>query len=183
MPTWTPPEFSKELRRRLKAKRGLVLDACFEVALRGEAAGPVVAEYLGLVDRGTYAQRFRARRTRRGAELRNDAPHAAVIEFGRRPGARWPPQSAILGWIRRKGIDVSALADVRIGKRRKKRGAGWTKGRRQGVRRGQKQLAFLIARAIGTRGLPAHAVFRRHLIPKMTRWFRLELARIVKEKV
>jgi hypothetical protein len=31
-----------------------------------------------------------------------------VQEFGRRPGRRMPPPSALLGWLRRKGIDPRA---------------------------------------------------------------------------
>ncbi len=152
MPVWTPEEFAKEVGRRTKKRQRQARDAAYGVALRGVFEGAEVAERLRIVDRRTYIQRFKARRTKTGAVLLNDAPHASVIEFGRRPGARRPPLSAIIGWVRRKlGI-------------RGKRG---------------KAAAFLIARAIGRRGLPAHAVFRRHLIPKLNAWYRAELLKIV----
>lgn len=54
----------------------------------------------------------------------------AVWEWGRRPGAAQPPVSAIRQWMRRR----LGSDDARV--------------------------AFLIARAIGRRGLPAHHTFR-----------------------
>lgn len=54
----------------------------------------------------------------------------AAWEWGRRPGATQPPVSAIRQWMRRR----LGTDDARV--------------------------AFLIARAIGRRGLPAHHVFR-----------------------
>lgn len=181
MPTWTPEGFSKELGRRMKRLDREFRDAAYGVAQRGELEGAVVAERLGIVDRRTYIQRFKALRTRLGAELRNDAPHAGVIEHGRRAGRKPPPTAVILSWIRRKGIDVTKLADVRRGSRRKKRGSGRTKGRRTGVQRAQRQLAFLIARAIGRKGRPGHHVFQRHLVPKLRGWWTQELRKILAE--
>jgi hypothetical protein len=155
MPVWTPEQFSAELARKVKSRRREIRDAAYLVALRGVNEGAEVTERLKIVDRATYKQRFKATRTREGATLANDAPHASVIEFGRRPGARQPPTAAILGWVRRK-----------LGKR----GAD------------AQTTAFLIARAIGRRGLPAHAVFRRHLIPKLNKWYAAELRKIVATK-
>ena len=57
-------------------------------------------------------------------ELANAAPHGYYVEHGRAPG-RWPPISAIEAWVRRKA------------------GASGEEAR---------SVAFLIARAIGTRG-------------------------------
>lgn len=179
MRSWTPAGFGKHLERRTKKLKKEARGAAYEVALRGLAEGVTVANRLGIVDRGTYVARFRAVRTREGAELRNDAPHSRVVEFGRRPGSRPPPIAVILSWIRRKGIDVSGLANVRRGKKRKKRGKGFTKGRRQGVRRAQAQLAFLIARAIGRRGLKAHRVFQGYINPKLRQWWRAKIREIV----
>ncbi len=155
MPTWTASEFGKELGRRTKRRREMARDAAFGVAQRGVYEGAVVAERLGVVDRRTYIQRFKAIRTREGTELRNDAPHAAVVEHGRRPGARRPPLGPIVDWVRRK-----------LGKTGP---AG-------------RALAFQIARAIGRRGLPAHHIFSRHLVPKLRAWYRAELRKIVATK-
>ncbi len=155
MPVWTPDEFAAELGRRVSARRKQMRDAAYEVTLRGVHEGAEVTEKLGIVDRGTYKQRFKARRTKTGATLSNDAPHAAVIEFGRRAGARRPPLGSIIGWVSRK------------------LGVGGSAGR---------SLAYVIARAIGRRGLPAYAVFRRHLIPKLTTWYRAKLREMVRTK-
>jgi len=138
-----------------RARRRQAREAAYMVALRGVHEGAEVAERLQIVDRGTYKQRFKARRTRTGAELRNDAPHASVIEWGRRPGAARPPLAPIIGWVRRK-LGIAGPAG--------------------------RSLAYVIAQAIGARGLPAHAVFRRHLSPKLTQWYREELAEIVRSK-
>lgn len=159
MPTWTPKQFAAHLGKYTRSRRKDLKDAAYTVALRGVGEGADVANKLGIVDRGTYKQRFKARRTRLGAILRNDAPHAAVIEFGRRPGATPPPVDVIAKWVRRK-LGIKG------------------KGSRARIR----QVAFLIARAIGRRGLPAHAVFRRHINPKLTIWFRAEIRKILAAK-
>ena len=113
MPVWTPDGFARELGRHVKARRKQIRDAAYEVALEGVHKGANIAEELRVVDRGIYKQRFKARRTRVGAEIRNDAPHAGVIEFGRRQGAKPPPSSVILSCIRRVGIDVTDLSNDR----------------------------------------------------------------------
>ncbi len=183
MPKWTPEQFARELTRKTARRRKMFKDVAFEVALRGVAEGAAVATRIPIFDRGTYARRFKARRLPEGAELRNDAPHAGVIEFGRRPGRRPPPVAVILRWVRRVGLDVSGLASKRRGVRKKSKGKRARKGRVQGVRRAQAQVAFLIARAIGRRGLPAHAVFRRHINPQIRRWWRQGLREALRRKV
>ena len=153
MPTWTPAGFAAHLGRYSKERRRQMKDAAYVVANRGIFEGAEVANKLGIVDRGTYKARFKTRRTRMGAELRNDAPHAAVIEYGRSPGSTPPPAAALYGWIRRKmGLRGGAAHQSKI----------------HGI-------AIAIARAIGQRGLPAHAVFRRHINPKLKVWFREEI--------
>jgi hypothetical protein len=62
--------------------------------------------------------------------------YAVNIEFGRRAGTRMPPMRSILLWIRRKGITP-----------------------RDGI--SLNQLAFLIARSIARRGIPARPFIER----------------------
>lgn len=45
----------------------------------------------------------------------SNLPYAKVVEEGRRAGAPMPPQGALLGWMRRKGIDAEAEFVVRRG--------------------------------------------------------------------
>jgi hypothetical protein len=104
MPVWTPKAYAKEIKRYARERRKQIKAAALDVAHEGVAEGVLLADALGVMDRGHYKLGFKARATRNGAELRNDAPHAAVIEYGRRPGSRMPPVEAIRGWARRKGL-------------------------------------------------------------------------------
>lgn len=180
--TFTPDGFAKHVRKWTKERRKEAKEVAFDVALRGVHEGANVSEALHIVDRRTYIQRFRAVRTKTGAELQNDAPHAATIEFGRRPGATPPPMKVILAWLKRKGIRSADLENKRVGRRKKKSGKGLTKGRKQGRTKALESLAFMIAKAIGRRGQPAHAVFRRHLRPKLTQWYREGLRKMLRTK-
>jgi len=63
----------------------------------------------------------------------NREKYASVIEYGRRPGARPPPSAALVPWVRDK-----------LGYRGKQ----------------ARSVAFLVARKIGERGIPARKVIR-----------------------
>lgn len=86
----------------------------------------------------------------------NDAPHAKFVEYGRRPG-KPPPVSVIAAWVRIKLGRGSAKAEGGV-----KRGAGgrFVKNPRDpdAAIRG---LAFVIARAIGRRGLRGRFIRER----------------------
>ena len=96
------------------------------------------------VDRGTYRRGFQVADIKDGASLYNAALHAGVIEEGRRPGARQPPTAVIEAWLRRK-LRVA----IKEG-----RHAQMSPSAYRGV-------AFVIARAIGRRGLPAHHILAK----------------------
>lgn len=96
------------------------------------------------VDRGTYKGSFRAEDTKEGAVFYNSAPYAGVIEEGRRPGSRMPPIDVIAAWVRRKNKWGSASA-----KSSKKPEAQ------------VRAIAYLIARSIGRRGLPAREILAK----------------------
>lgn len=116
------------------------------------------------VDRGTYRRSFKASDVDGGVVLYNFAPHAPVIERGRRPNGRMPPVDVIAAWVRRKGIGSTFVGPVRqavratsaLGGRKKTVG-----GRKGAVAAQQRGIAFLIARKIAKRGLPAHHIMDR----------------------
>jgi hypothetical protein len=76
------------------------------------------------------------------------ASHWPVIELGRRPGRTAPPLRVIERWvelkIRRGQFDLDA--DLRIASRRRKASV-------------IRSVAFVIARAIGRRGMPGRKIF------------------------
>lgn len=98
------------------------------------------------VFRGVYRRSFRFEDIPGGAVAYNSAPYASIIELGRRPG-KFPPISVIMQWVRRKKIGMAA------GPRAKGSAAGRRLNDRE-VRR----MAFVIARAIAKRGLPARMI-------------------------
>lgn len=94
----------------------------------------------GAFNTGNYRRRWRVAAIPRGARLYNDAPYSSVIDAGRRAGKR-PPAKEIARWARRRlGLDEKEA-----------RAAG-----------------FLIARAIGKRGLRPRRVMSGAL-DEMTR--------------
>ncbi len=76
--------------------------------------------------------------------------HAVVLEMGRRPGQKMPPPGALLDWVHRHRI----AGTYSVGKSRRRRGDAlqqyWE----------DLEAAFMIARKIGKRGLPAHHMFK-----------------------
>lgn len=79
----------------------------------------------GAVNNGEYLAAWTVQRTEYGARVYNAAKYASIIEYGRRPG-KMPPSRLLIPWVMRK-LHVPA-----------KKAAG---------------IAFVIARAIGRRGL------------------------------
>jgi hypothetical protein len=122
------PDLLRQLGTKapVAVKRGMISGAMrCRVVMQNKTAE------LKIFDRGTYRMRWKAEPTAKGARVFNDAPHAPVIEEGRRPGARPPPSAVIARWAQRK-LHVP-----------KKQAAG---------------IGFVIARAIGKRGIPAKHV-------------------------
>jgi hypothetical protein len=119
----------------LGAKEAILREVRAEVKTRGIAMAVMTAQSLSPppVDRGTYIAGFRAADVPDGVKLFNIAPHAAIIEGGRRPGARMPPPALLAEWARRKGI---AGAEAR-------------------------GIGFALAKAIAKRGMPARHVLRK----------------------
>lgn len=100
------------------------------------------------VDRGTYKRSWRFEDIPGGAIVYNFSPHASIIELGRRPGGKMPPLSVIQDWVRRKGIGLR--------KGPKQKGRGFKRRTDAELR----SIAFVVARRIKARGLPAHHILR-----------------------
>lgn len=92
------------------------------------------------VDRGVYRRSWKVEKTEEGAVIYNPLPYAAVLEHGRRRGAKMPPLKVITAWVLRKKI-VST---------------GGAKGRAQA-----RSVAYAIARSMVRKGIKARRVLQR----------------------
>lgn len=130
MPTviTTARGFPGEVRRQHERIARKIVVATHEIAHRGLVEAVRITNAEGIVDTGAYKRAFRVddnqkRRSTDGlrdmrfrkmpAMLINDAPHAAVIEHGRRPGAKPPPLAPIVRWVERK-LGIPAPASLRV---------------------------------------------------------------------
>jgi hypothetical protein len=94
---------------------------------------------------GVYARAWRGISHARGAAVTNAEPYAGVIEFGRRPGSRFPPRAPIEAWVKRKlGGQIKQSVKARTGRKRVSK---------SDVDAAVKQAAFLIARKIARDGI------------------------------
>lgn len=132
-------DYKERLERVVRAIRVTVHTA--GLAIAQEETRRRTARLRPPVHTGEYARSWHATDLPNGAVLLNDAPHAAFIEYGRRPGARMPPPRVIEQWLEAK-----------------MRGRIRNRGKREAS---AKALAFVVARAIGRRGLPAHRIMAR----------------------
>lgn len=104
--------FAAVLRRRFEEDAARLRRAAHEVTLRGVADAVALTDAAGAIDSGEYRAGWRAVLTRDGAQLVNDAPHAAAVEYGRRPG-RPPPLRPLQLWaMRRLGLPPAEAARV-----------------------------------------------------------------------
>lgn len=129
--------FWPAVERGLKsgARRALtILHQSVETAPPASPRGSV-----GAFNTGDFKRRWKFRLVSMGnaVEFYNEHPAAPVIEDGRRPGAKQPPVDALVPWVRRK-LHV-------------------TKQEAKGI-------AYVVARAIGKRGLRARKVLGRALV-------------------
>ena len=145
------PGLSALIRKVGKAAPAAVLRGLLSGALRAQAIMQARGDEAGVFDRGEYRRGWKARATARGAVVENVAPHAPIVEEGRRPGARMPPVDVIERWTRRK------LSVAHVPKTGKHKGMPRRRKLRAEEARG---IAFVVARAIARRGLPAKHVLR-----------------------
>jgi hypothetical protein len=90
------------------AKAGLL-----SAAFRGRVRAVWYTGRRHKVDTGRFRNAWKASPLKNGAMLSNDTPYAAVIEAGRRPGARMPPLGPIEAWARRKKISIPPIVIAR----------------------------------------------------------------------
>jgi hypothetical protein len=143
--TVTPEKFPAFFRERQVERYKRVVKAIRDtVILHGPEIAVHHTQALGKyapINLGNYLRGWQAKDTEDGAVLFNDVPYADIIESGRRPNRRMPPTRVIEEWLEQK---------LR----------GRVKNR--GKRRAQaKSLAFVVARAIGKRGLPGKHIMRK----------------------
>lgn len=98
----------------------------------------------GVIDTQRYLNGWKVQAHGGGFALFNDTPYSEVIEFGRRPGARPPPVSALIPWVQRKLMSAGPSRN--------------SKGRFINKMAQARSIAFLVARAIGKRGTPGRKV-------------------------
>jgi len=111
----------------------------------------------GAYDLGAFYKGWQVSHRGRIVRVENVAPHAVYVERGRRKNRTPPPVSAIIGWVRRKLALTGKSA---------------------------RTAAFLIARAIGRRGLRGRKLIATNLpaIDRIhTRAVRAALQRALKE--
>lgn len=96
-------DFDRVIAERLAADVEQLRLAAYDTCQRGVARAVKATDEGDVRDQGMYRLSWKAERTREGAELRNDSPHAGVIELGRRPNRPGPPLEPILEWVMRQG--------------------------------------------------------------------------------
>lgn len=100
-----------------------------------------------IVDTGRYLISWKSEATALGARVFNAAPYSAVIELGRRAGATMPPPQVIAKWLQRaRGLS----------------------------RKEAEAAAFVVARAIGKRGIPGKFVLK-NVLPFLVKIVGLEI--------
>lgn len=139
----TPAKFPKLLKERLQRDLGLLRRATLEAAMRGVGEAVRATDDRGLVHLGYYKLSWKANSIPQGAELRNDAPYAGVIEWGRRPGRPGPPLEPIREWVARNLVANGVVKP-----------------------QDAERVAFAIRRAIHVRGTPPRFVLRG-LLPRL----------------
>lgn len=100
----TAAGFDVWLKAQLVQDTEIVRKAATESVVWGERNAVALTNKRGAVDQGLFKLSWTTAIAVRdkGAELRNDAPYADIIERGRRPGRPGPPLQPIIGWVNRK---------------------------------------------------------------------------------
>ena len=142
-------------------KRGLVSAAARSIPIlqgRTRTAPPANPSGVGVggaVNTGRFLGAWRSHAIAGGAEVRNDAPYAAIIEGGRRAGAAMPPRHVMVAWAQRRlGLSVKEA----------------------------KRIAFVLARAIARRGLKPRKILE-NAIPEISAAAREEMNREIQKEL
>lgn len=107
-----------------------------------------------------------------GSSLK-DEEYPAVMEFGRRPGARMPPPEALVRWVHVKHL--AGTYSIKTHRRT---------GNKKSQAEEDLQTAFLIARAIARRGIKGKFFMKRGLEmgkPAVPKFFKKEMDLLMEE--
>lgn len=107
-----------------------------------------------------------------GSSLKGEE-YPAVMEFGRRPGSRMPPPEALVRWVHVKGL--AGTYSIKTHRRR---------GSKASQAEEDLQVAFLIARAIGRKGIKGRFYMRDGLNrakPSIPKFFKREMDLLMEE--
>ncbi len=150
--------FGAVLRKRIEADVGKARRAAFETLKRAEFAATEETLAQGAFDLGHYNQGWAVVVIQGGFQLHNAAPHAAIIEFGRRPGRPGPPLAPIREWVQRQLVGNGVIAAKEAD-----------------------SVAFLIRRKIHRDGTAPRPIFRT-VVEHLPEWFAAELRRRLKTR-
>lgn len=146
-------QFGGALRRRVAEDKKAARAAALDTLNRVLAAAVRETNRQGLVDLHLYKNSWKVRPLPDGGEVVNDAPHASVIEYGRRPNRPGPPYAPIYEWVVRKLVGNGEVAPEDAA-----------------------SVAWAIRNAIHTRGSPPRHVLA-HAMLHWRAWFTAELRR------
>ena len=141
MTTLSYDQYAQHMASLPRKMQRAVKMSLYSSALQGVALVRESARQKGVLDQGHYIRAWQAGKTQLGAELFNTEPYSDVIELGRRPGS-FPPVDPLVGWVERN-LSIGPGESV-------------------------EQVAFLVARAIYRRGLPARHVLT-DIVPKLAK--------------
>jgi hypothetical protein len=147
--TLKPEQLGADFRALGRRLRAALMRGAYRGALRAVLTLQRATNEAKAVHTGQYKRAWKAQRTPTGARVYNAAAYADIIEYGRRAGARQPPSEVIARWAQRK-----------LGLKKKD----------------AKRAGFLIARAIGRRGLKPRRVMTNQ-VPNILADFQTEIAK------
>ncbi len=157
----TPKQFPAALRKLIALTVKDVRAAALEAAHRGVALAVRKTNSEGLVDLGLYKNAWIAARLfgpEGGAEIRNDAPYAGVLELGRRPGRPGPPFEPILEWVESKLVRGGEIEPEEA-----------------------HDVAFAIRASIHVKGSPGHFILKS-VRSKVSRFYRSAALRLIRKR-
>lgn len=94
------------LATRAEAAQPVVLDEMRTAMERSALAVQRRAMALAPVDTGTLRRSITRQVTPLHGRVGTNVPYAREVEFGRKPRGPLPAKGELIGWMRRKGIDV-----------------------------------------------------------------------------
>lgn len=150
--------FGEVLRQRISADADKARRAAFETMKRAEFEAVEETLRQGVFDIGHYHNAWTVIPIPNGWQVRNTAPYASVIEFGRRPGRPGPPIAPIREWVKRQlvgnGVIPAKDAD---------------------------RVAFLVRRKLHEKGTEPKPIFRT-VATRLPEWFKEELRKRLKTR-